>query len=230
MREFEDQHRNTGNAGRGGDATDNWNIILKENPFTVPEGYFADLETVTRFRTRHFNLTNRNYPVPADYFETLEQAITTKIAEEELQKRVPPMLEKMPEGYFAALEERILAKTVGQQLPPTRIAPVRTQTRARTPGRPSVRRMFKPSWVKYATAACLLLVSSLLITNKLKPHANSYNLSGIPDQELINYLQMYSSSRDVLLLSEYVLDGEQTIDLHSDISTDEIELYLENTL
>src|SRR5690554_1029853 len=93
MKENDDKYRNTrGGDGGGhsdGDGTANWNSVLKQNPFSVPDGYFEGLEAVTRFRVGEagqINLTAENFPVPAGYFETLEQEISARITEENLRQ------------------------------------------------------------------------------------------------------------------------------------------------
>src|SRR5690606_6338246 len=94
---------------------------------------------------------------------------------------------------------------------------------------PATRRWFQPTWARWAAAACLLLIAGLFLTDRLRTDAESFNLSGISDQELINYLQVFSGTQDVIMLSEYANDVE-TVELRSDISSissDEIESYLE---
>lgn len=226
MKENDDKHRMDGRSSGEQDGTENWNSLLKHNTFRVPEGYFEELEAVTRFRVGPIGqiaLSSDNFPVPAGYFEQMEQEIAARIAEDQLRERVAannalPVSEgfSVPEGYFSALESRILAQTS-------------VDSSTEKPRMPIVRRMFQPSWLRYATAACVLLVSTLLITNKLKTPAETFNLSGISDQELVQYLQTFSSTQDAFLIPEYAADVEK-FDMNLDISSDEIEWYLENTL
>jgi len=160
-------------------------------------------------------LKENPFLVPAGYFDELETITRFRAKDIRLTHQNYPV----PEGYFETLEDRILAQTQER----------RSRMTIRPAIQPATRPWFQPTWARWAAAACLLLIAGLFLTDRLRTDAESFNLSGISDQELINYLQVFSGTQDVIMLSEYANDVE-TVELRSDISSissDEIESYLE---
>lgn len=191
---------------------------LRANPFSVPEDYFVQLEQVTQFRAAHAQRTGMQ--VPQGYFESLENKITDRIAadaEAQLRTKIDQDGHAVPEVYFETLEQRILR----------RIHPAEEEMPAETKQTGRIIQM--PRWGKYVAAASVLLVAALFFNNRLQVQTEDQGLAGIPEQEIIQYLQVYTDSRDLMLFSEYKEDWEYQ-ELDPNLSTEDIEWFLENTL
>lgn len=102
--------------------------IGKVNVFTVPEGYFIDLDEKIAAAVFLQVDKKENFPkVPEGYFDLLSNKILSRIKEEEEDadseiKSLSPALHYLkeeelytvPEGYFDNLSDRILNKVKGQ--------------------------------------------------------------------------------------------------------------------
>ncbi|NEU07766.1 hypothetical protein GZH53_05535 [Flavihumibacter sp. R14] len=188
----------------------------KKNPFTVPENYFSNLENDIRSRcviedSRFSN--EEEFPVPADYFESLIQQTESRIAEEVIRGYAPSSGFTVPEGYFTTLQQNILAGTTVPAKPAEAlIRPIRT------------------NWIRYAAAACVTVVlGSVLIFNNQKDTFEA-GISHIPDQEIINYLQIHSDIGDTPMILESLGQNVNLTDLSGDISDAELEEYISTSL
>ena len=102
--------------------------IEKVNVFTVPEGYFIDLdEKITTTVFLQIDKKENFQEVPEGYFNSLSSRILSKIKEEEESadneiKSISPALHYLkqeevftvPQGYFDDLSDRILNKVKGE--------------------------------------------------------------------------------------------------------------------
>ncbi|HKG07312.1 MAG TPA: hypothetical protein VKB19_12670 [Pedobacter sp.] len=93
-----------------------WMKGIKETGFTVPSGYFDDLNT----------------------------GIKARISAERLRNVVQETGYDVPDGYFEKLHTTILTKTTSQSVSDTK---------------PKVVRLWRSNILKYASAACFLIVA-----------------------------------------------------------------------
>lgn len=216
---------------------------LRNNPFSVPDDYFAGLEEITRFHT--FGLANQfqedetkanhsnGFEVPESYFSDLEirikQQLDATIEEEtaaaeayiftHLNSRDNLNGFEVPNDYFEHAEQQILSKIDADQ----------GESKVRTLKLERRNRAF-PNWTKYAAAVVLLMVSFFFFMDNKPSDEQQDGLTAISDQEIINYLQFYADSRDVLLFSEYSDEDWEYNELDPELSSEDIKWFLENTL
>jgi len=186
------------------------------NPFIVPDNYFTGLNESIKSRCliEEVRFNNEDeFPIPAGYFESLSSRIEGRISEEKIRAIVPSDGFSVPENYFSGLEHRILAKT----------------NAAEKPAEASVR-PFRSNWLRYAAAACVTLaVGSALILNNRENSFDS-QLGSLPDQEIINYLQLHSDLGDTPLIMESLSQNLNLTNIGNEISDAELEDYINTTL
>jgi len=185
--------------------------MKKVNPFVVPSEYFEsltdDINTRILLESARFE-SAEEFEIPANYFEKLPSRIVERIAIENIQLLVPSQGYSVPESYFTNLSERIQTKLAEQR-------PVRKKN------------IFK-SWISYSAAACITLVLSTAVYFNSTVYTIGRDLSEVPDQEIINYLQIHSNVNDNQFIIENLSeDGLQQVS--SDVSSQEIEQYINNT-
>jgi hypothetical protein len=118
----------------------------RRNPFAVPTGYFDNCEEEVFSKIFLDNLKQKTFEnafeVPQNYFEELTERIETKIALGQIIQREKSFA--VPEKYFETLQRRITSKIAAEESKKeARIIP-----------------LWKRSFVKYASAACFVLISS----------------------------------------------------------------------
>ncbi|MGY3052861.1 hypothetical protein ACVWYG_001057 [Pedobacter sp. UYEF25] len=146
----------------------------RRNPFITPSHYFEGLEEQTKNaiflaglsgNKQHFGLQ-----IPDDYFKTLSSKIETNITL--IQNIKQESAFTVPENYFSQLQDRIVARTIDDKVKKA----------------PKILKLLQRDLVKYATAACLLLVSSFGLyfysRHSLPTIENSAQIEGISDQFL----------------------------------------------
>ena len=188
----------------------------KKNPLTVPENYFNTLKEniIARclIEEARFNEEDE-FAVPADYFDSLPSQIESRISEENIRALAPADGFTVPEGYFTSLQQQILAKTKTVEDPvETVIKPIRS------------------NWIKYAAAACFTVVLGSVLIFKSQNTGFESQLSSIPDQEIINYLQVHSDMSDTPMILESLAQTVNLSDRVDDLSEDELEEYINTTL
>lgn len=151
------------------------------------------------------------FSVPDDYFAILSSAIQTAAKAEELKDQVKTDGFSVPAGYFENLEKRIANRITTEDL---------------TEHKPVVRRL-KLGWVQYAAAACLLIAVSfgILITNQ--NNKIERQLHGIPETEIVQYLQLNSDASDTPVIIENLSSDLEF--LHIEASEKELEEYINLT-
>lgn len=184
---------------------------LADNPFTVPTGYFEGLEERILFHSRLNVSENAGFQVPKHYFDQLEQDILARVSEDQLKEKVDADGFVIPEGYFEGLSGRVMAQVAPEQKHET-----------------VIRKLFRTSNLRYAAAACILIASMFMVKEDL--FQSQLTLEDIPDQELIQYLQVYGGTQDGFVLREYASEVGGFSDFGDDLSDADIEWYLENTL
>jgi hypothetical protein len=86
------------------------------------------------------------FTTPAHYFDELSERINATIRTEKFKSVIQNDGHTVPDNYFEKLQANILAKTVGEAKPTAQI---------------KVMRLWNSSLVKYASAACFLLITGL---------------------------------------------------------------------
>lgn len=87
--------------------------VSATNPFTVPSGYFDELEQriTSSVHLDELKLNGGGFALPENYFEELSGNIQSRIAVEEFINTADAGL-TVPEGYFENLQEQINARVV----------------------------------------------------------------------------------------------------------------------
>ena len=188
----------------------------RKTAFKVPEDYFIGLKAITLSRCAvedaRFN-SEDEFTVPAGYFESLSKQIEAGIAEQTIRSLAPADGFTVPKNYFNSLSGKIMAKTQSVEKPlEIRVKPIRSM------------------WLRYAAAATITLVlGSLLIFNSQKSNFDS-QLGSIPDQEIINYLQIHTDISDTPLILESLSQNVNLTNIGNEITDAEIEDYINTTL
>jgi hypothetical protein len=145
-----------------------------------------------------------------NYFEELPERIQNRIALESLN--TPVLIDgfTVPEDYFSTLSGRINSR-LDQKKPVNK----------------RVRTLFS-SWMSYAAAACITLLIGSVIYFNSSYYSFNKQLSSVPDQEIINYLQMHSTINDNQFIMENI-SAEGLQQITTDVSSEEIEQYINNT-
>jgi len=196
-------------------------VTLKQvnpaNPFTVPAGYFDNLDDrIASFR----NLAELKkdgyydgFSVPDNYFEELSENIQNRLHIQNTVNTEDAGF-TVPDGYFNTLEEQIksrisIEEAVGEpaghfSVPSGYFFKLNNAILNKTVNldgvkqKGVVRRLFASTAFKYATAACFALAigGGILLTELTNPadeHQNSFlhkQLSAVPVDEIKNYLQL----------------------------------------
>lgn len=191
-------------------------VMVKKNPFSVPENYFNELEEQIKLRCALENVRSNDgdvFKVPANYFESLSVQIESRIAEHNIRSLAPTDGFKVPEEYFDTLEKRILTKTLSDP------KDVRGSIIS-----------IRSNWIKYAAAACITLVVGSLVIFDSQNNSVESQLGRIPEQEMVSYLQMHSDMGDTPLIMETANQNINLTTIVNDMSDAELEEYINNTL
>jgi len=118
----------------------------KRNPFSVPDGYFENCDEAI-FSSIFIdgvkqNTKSNSFEVPQNYFEELTERIETNVALSQIVK--PENAFAVPENYFDTLQDRIASKIATTEVKKE----------------PKIIPLWRKSFVKYASAACFVLMAS----------------------------------------------------------------------
>jgi len=199
--------------------------VNPNNPFTVPSGYFDELEQriTSCIHLDELKSGGEGFTVPENYFDELSANIQSRIAIEEMagaadgfavpegyfenlagQISAKIQVEEalhaegnfsVPEGYFEGLNQKILAKTVNAD----------QAKKDKAVRRGVVRKLFATTAFKYAAAACFAVVIGATVllnqaTNSLSAHKNSFlhkQISALQVSDIQSYLQDDVDAGDV---------------------------------
>jgi hypothetical protein len=167
--------------------------VNPNNPFTVPAGYFDELhqKTMSRAALDELSANGEGFTLPANYFEDMQAKLQSRInIEAALESTTGGFT--LPANYFDDLQNAITAKIAR----PAEVSVKRP--------RGIVRQMLTSGVFKYAVAACFTLAVgvTLLFRQEESPlaiHNRSYihkALSNVPDEDIINYLQIHMDAAD----------------------------------
>lgn len=186
--------------------------ISRENPFTVPSAYFEslneNLNTLAKLENARFE-NEDEFNLPENYFNQLAGRIEDRIAIDTIQNLAPADGFKVPDAYFSSLAERINSRIDEKQAPA------------------KLKEMF-PSWIRYSAAASVVLMIGIFFYFNSSSYVFNKQLSKVPDQDIINYLQFHSTVNDNQYLIEHITeDGLQQVS--ADVSEEDIEQYINST-
>lgn len=187
--------------------------------FSVPEGYFEQLphEIVNGIYLEKIKAKaiDSGFNTPENYFNELNQQINSEILAERL-KNIVPFAEQaaVPPNYFEHLQANILAKTVDQD---------KKQSS-------KIVRLLHSSMLKYASAACFILLSATgLYFYQQQSHTGKLVSTDIPtdqmlydiDEQIIidhieaNDLHQSKLAASDLVLENYILNNYSQSDIAS---------------
>lgn len=186
--------------------------ISKENPFSVPSDYFEslneNLNSLAKLESVRFE-NEAEFNLPENYFKELEGIIEDRIAIETIHDLAPIDGLKVKDSYFNDLSERINIK-INETL---------------TPGK---RKIIFPSWIRYSAAASIVMLIGTFLYLNSSSYVFNQQLSKVPDQDIINYLQFHSTVNDNQYLIDIITeDGLQQVS--NDVSEEDIEQYINST-
>lgn len=187
--------------------------IRRESPFTVPSGYFNRLtdrlNSQVLVESMRFD-KEEEFNVPVNYFKDLSPRIENRIAIENIQNLVPSEGYIVPDTYFSQLSDRI-----NSRLDEDRSTIIR-------------KRSIFSSWISYSAAASVAMLIGTVIYFNSSDYTINKQLSAVPDEEIVNYLQVYSTIGDTPVIIEN-LNTEGLQQVTSDVSSEELEQYINNT-
>jgi hypothetical protein len=186
--------------------------ISKENPFSVPSDYFEslneNLNSLAKLESVRFE-NEAEFNLPENYFKELAGRIEDRIAIETIHDLAPIDGLKVQDSYFNDLSERINIK-INETL---------------TPGK---RKIIYPSWIRYSAAAIIVMLTGTFLYLNSSSYVFNQQLSKVPDQDIINYLQFHSTVNDNQYLIDIITeDGLQQVS--NDVSEEDIEQYINST-
>ena len=187
-------------------------VISKKNPFSFPPAYFEslneNLNTLAKLENARFE-NEEEFKLPENYFNQLAGRIEDRLAINTIQNLAPSEGFKVTDAYFTSLAERINFKIEEKKATAT------------------LKNMF-PSWIRYSAAASIVFVIGISLYFNSSSYTFNQQLSKVPDQDIINYLQFHSTVNDTQYLIDNITeDGLQQVS--NDVSEEDIEQYINNT-
>lgn len=244
------------NSDRGNREWLNDYMSLKQvnpnNPFTVPEGYFDELEqrivSYVKIDELKKSAPEQGFAVPENYFEELSHTIRARIAVEDALANDDNGF-TVPENYFDNLQQQIQSRIRVEEALNTPAEPFtvpqdyfagltenilnKTTNQQPVQQKGMVRRLFTSAPFKYAVAACLTLAVGATIflsrgpSNTPLDHNHSFlhqSLSAISVDDIQSYLQSNLDPTDMHTLTD---EGKQ---VNADnLTTEELQDYLDTT-
>ncbi|MGN8058288.1 hypothetical protein ACTJKN_18545 [Pedobacter sp. 22163] len=198
----------------------------KHNPFSVPDGYFENCDeaiiSAVFLNGLKQKTSNNNFEVPQNYFEDLTERIQTRIALSEMPKADQAFA--VPENYFDTLQSRIA----------DRIAASEPKKEAK------VIPLWRRNIVKYASAACFLLMASFGVyfyqngsTNAVQQvqsaeAINEQLLYDIDESTIIDHLEAQNNTTSSNIKTASASDTEMENYILSNFSSSDLSQELNN--
>ena len=195
--------------------------VNPNNPFTVPDGYFNELNerivSVIRLDDLKQN-AQQDFTVPENYFNELSGQIMSRINIEQALNQ--PTGFTTPDNYFEQLtaqiesrvkvEEAIAGVETSMTVPEGYFERLNKNILNKTVNQDIVKRktiirkLYSSPAFKYATAACFIAIIGAGVffrpsADPVKTHRTSYlhqELSTLSDQELQSYLKLYADANE----------------------------------
>ncbi|ADY50760.1 hypothetical protein Pedsa_0174 [Pseudopedobacter saltans DSM 12145] len=163
---------------------------LRTNPFLVKPNYFDNLHDQILSNVKLDDIKKEGvFKTPENYFQTLEEQVLSQVVLPENGSSIF----KVPDQYFESLENKILASVEE----PTQ--------------KNNIRSIFSRNLIRYAAAILIMISTGLALYFSQQKTNIDTEIAKIPDQEIIDYLNMYSDSNDIQL----ILENTNTDDLSS---------------
>lgn len=194
------------------------------NPFSVPSGYFDELDQRILSSIRLDELGQRGFvggfSVPDNYFDISAQAIQSRIHIEELASSDAEHF-TVPADYFSTLEQQITSRIAVEEalqehgeafeVPEGYFDRLnksilnKTVNQGMVMRKGVVRKLISSAAFKYASAACLaLIVGAGIFIREMSTPAVEHNrsflhkeLSTIPADEIKSYMETHMDDNDV---------------------------------
>ncbi|MFD0939436.1 hypothetical protein [Pedobacter boryungensis] len=188
--------------------------LSRTTPYSAPDNYFKDLTTHINQSVFVASLTQKENPgftVPQNYFEELGTEIESRIAVDQLYELAKSDGFKTPANYFDKLNADILSKTSG------------------TVQKTKVVRLWQTDFMKYAAAACFILLTAsglyfnqqnTLQENRTSELASEQMLYDIDESVIIDHIQesqTASTSASDTEMENYILDHFSSSDLSNNL-------------
>lgn len=186
----------------------------RETPFSVPEAYFDNLpdQIMSRIMLDEmgFKEQNSGFNVPAAYFDDLSVRIESAVTAETWKDLKTENAFSVPGDYFEKSAKRI-SQAVAVPLKDGK-----------------VRSMYL-NLFKYASAACVLIVTAFFFYSNHHNANLDEKFSELPGDDIVNYLQISTDAGDAPVIMDNI--SQVTIDIKSDngVSDKDIRNYLEAT-
>jgi len=184
--------------------------IKKDNPFKVPTNYFEDLKEKVKSKIFLDNLKSNAdfFKTPDAYFDNLSEQIINQI---KLQEIISEDLGfTIPQNYFTNKKQQTLKS-------------LKTKKKG-------IVRIINLSLVRYAAAACILMLTSFGIYFNIHQSKNlSHQLSEVPDEEIETYLRQHLDNGDVPVIIDNLSDNTAFSSDNSKLTEEEIIKLLETT-
>jgi len=172
--------------------------LEKVNPFSVPVGYFEAKEELLQFAVLR-DLKQKNFIVPANYFETLPARLANKMAVAEETKEYAALAAVTKENVFAVPTAYFdeFAGHVKQVVSPARIVPL-------------YGRILKKYSFAVAAAILLLLTFTVILINQkteIQPSNECNTFACLSKKDIItsNYLMNASEESIIDMIDEDAL-------------------------
>ncbi|TDO22021.1 hypothetical protein [Pedobacter duraquae] len=199
--------------------------LSRSNPFTVPDQYFEGLNTQILNAVYMDKLKEKagtfNAEVPAGYFENLSADIFSRIFIDTIQSKATETGFDVPRGYFEQLESKITQR-ISLEEQPEKVTPIF--------------KLWHSSMLKYATAACIVLISAFgiyvnqddaipaapVVTSKAALQAEQI-LFDIDEEVIIDHIQSSNTtqaantSASKAELEEYIINNYSQTDIASSL-------------
>ena len=185
----------------------------RRNPFIVPAGYFDNCEKEV---FNHIFLdglkqkTNENaFDVPQNYFEELTERIEIKLALGQIIQQEKSFA--VPENYFETLQSRITDRiSATEDKKEVKIIP-----------------LWKRGFIKYASAACFLLISSFGIYFYQNNQVNELPAAQLQSAEFANEQMLYDIDESTII--EHLEAQNTSLNIKTTSASDtEVENYILN--
>ena len=156
--------------------------LPSENPFGVPENYFNSLSDTINTTVYAEKLKDAipasGFTVPEQYFSTLKARIVIETGLGILQHLPEKDGNSIPDGYFQHLQSKILARTTAEteEVKPE-VMPVQEKSK--------IIRLWHSDLLKYASAACFILVTAFGLYLNQQKFTQETNVSDIANEQML---------------------------------------------
>lgn len=155
---------------------------------------------------------NSNFKVPDGYFDNLALNIQSTVFIENLKEKQLNAGFTVPQNYFENLNHKL--GTTGK---------INQQGLAK-----SITKILKLNLIKYAAAACILLVCGFAVFINLGKNTIQKQLANLPNEDIELYLQNNTNNTDLPLIIQNV--NEIKVEVDKKISIQELNDYLNETI